>query len=105
MSKQYRRQDLIKLCMDGFVDHEKWGDRDSSDAQRQLGEALALLKADCPVKTLYDEDLCTNDKTIWIEVGFTDFSGFENGVDNNAKEIFYIPTRTRLSKANGKDWY
>jgi len=101
----YRRQDLIKLCQDAVVPIKKWGDRDCSDAHRQLGEAWALLKAGCPFKILTDKDLKTDRNTIWVEISFTDFSGFEANIDHNASETFYIPTRERLNNNKGKDWY
>lgn len=104
----YRRQDLLKLCEDAVVPIKKWGDRDCSEAHMQLGQAWALLKAGCPFEIMQEKDsngLDTDENTIWVEIKFTDFSGAENGVDLNASETFYIPTRKRLNENKGKDWY
>lgn len=106
MKRTYRRQDLIKLCEDGIVSCKKWGNRDTSDAQRQLGEAWALLKAGCDFEILQEKDgLNTSDKTVWVKIRFTDFSGFENGYPNNAADIFYLPTIARLTENKNSDWY
>lgn len=104
--KNYRRQDLIKLCEDGVVAHKRWDDRYSAETQRQLGEVWALLKAGCDFEILHEKGgLDTDADTVWVEITLTDFMGFELGVDNNAKEHFYIPTRERLNKNKGMDWY
>lgn len=39
------REELIALCERAVVPVEQWSDRDSADAQKQVGEALVLLRA------------------------------------------------------------
>ncbi len=46
--EEYTREMLIDLCEKGVVHFDKWTNRDSSDAQIQLGQAWVLLKAGVP---------------------------------------------------------
>lgn len=101
----YRRQDLIRLCEDAVVPHKKWGNRDTSDAHRQLGEAWALLKAGCKFEISTKGDLKTDAETVWVKIFFTGFSGFEAGVEENESETFYLPTRKRIKDNSREDWY
>ena len=41
------RDELVDLCDRGVVAHSHWRNRDSAEAQRQLGECRALLLAGC----------------------------------------------------------
>lgn len=99
------RQELIELCEAAIVSVEKWSNRDSASAQRQIGEAWALLRAGATfcVRMNDERDMCvTNDSTIWIDITFDGFGSFEGGVAET--ELFYIPTWERLSE-DGSDWY
>lgn len=111
---QYTRSELIKICEDAVVLEKNWGNRDSHEAQKQVGEALALLKAGCEFKTLYGGDLCTSYRTIWIEIaaeGFGFYEGFDHTCNESdrytykQKEAYYLPTVERLNRFKGKDWY
>ena len=105
MKETYTREELIRLCEKAIVPCDKWSNRDSSDAIRQIGNTWALLKAGCPFKVLTEGNLKTDDRTIWVECTFTNFMGYECGVDDNAKETNYIPTEKRLKEKKGSDWY
>ena len=95
------RDDLISLCERGVVAESHWHDRDSAGAQRQLGEALALLRAGCDFR-LAGSPQQTHD-TWWIEVTYKGFDYFEVG--NETTETFYVPTAARLERTAGRDWY
>lgn len=59
------REDLLALCERAFVPHDRWRNRDSSSAQRQLGEAYALLKAGCDFYVSGKSDT----GTLWADGG------------------------------------
>lgn len=94
------RDALLELCERAFVPQSDWANRDSSSAQRQLGEAYALIKAGCDV-TVYD----LKHDSWWVAIAFEGFDAFEYGREHTTTESFYIPTRGRLDQAAGKDWY
>ena len=100
MSTEYTREELLAICEAGFVPQEHWSNRDTASAQRQLGEAYALLKAGCDYSIGSD----TNNRTIWAVITFEGFArkDYDGGLDT---EHFYLPTRKRLADANGTDWY
>ena len=101
---EYRREELINILERAVVPHEKWRDRDTSDAQRQAGEALFLLKAGCPFKFDTSPELQSNRNTIWIEIQFHGFAAFDHAGSDSA-ETYYLPTPRRLDAAAGDDWY
>jgi hypothetical protein len=106
MSAEVSREDLIDLCRDGIVPQSKWLNRDSAGAQRQLGEAWALLSAGCNYRVLREGrgGLDTNDRTIWLQIeseGFA-YRDYDGPLDS---ETYYIPTRKRLNDNLGSDWY
>ncbi|MBB3752515.1 hypothetical protein FHT44_005027 [Mycolicibacterium sp. BK634] len=104
-SEEISRETLIELCRDGVVPQKNWYNRDSARAQRQLGEALALLSAGCHYEILHDPDgLNTNDQTIWIMIECEGFAYHDWGGDLD-RETYYIPTRERLNDNAGGDWY
>lgn len=104
---EYDRNKLIDIAERAVVPHKFWSNRDSSAAQRQAGEALALLRANCFYAVLDNpaSSCCTNEKTIWLEISFKDFSDFEEGEGSLTSKRFYLPTDDCLNKANGRDWY
>lgn len=105
MSKKYTRKDLIKICEQAFVSEDKWGNRDTAQAQIQLGKCYAFLKDGCDYKILYDNKVCkTDEHTIWVTFFVKDFLYFEM---EGSKEEYtcYLPTQKRLDEANGEDWY
>jgi len=109
------RSELIAICERSFVPQDKWINRDSAMAQRQVGECLALLRAGCDFvirteETVKDGHGClTDNETIWVDVYFHGFNWFENGYDDGEDyrddDTFYLPTPARLDKRAGEDWY
>ncbi|ROZ88986.1 hypothetical protein [Gordonia sp. OPL2] len=98
------REELIELCTDGVVPHEKWRDRDTAGAQIQLGQARALLAAGCKYHILVDGRLSSDNDTVWVEITWNGFGHFDYGGEPDDK-TFYIPQRRRLDRIDGGDWY
>lgn len=101
---EYTREQLIDLCQRAPVPQDRWTDRDTAGAQRQVGEALMLLKAGCDFDLSDNDNLKTDAKTIWVNIRFKGFDYFEDS-DELQSEVFYIPTEESITKANGDDWY
>lgn len=107
------RKELIEICEKAFVPENKWHDRDSESAQRQLGECYALLKAGCDFEIMYDDGGCsTDEKTIWLYIyshGFGWFESFnevkERTRDDCDSHHYYLPTLKTLKEVKGGDWY
>ncbi len=99
------REHLVDLCTRGVVQHDRWADRDSANAQRQLGEARALLAAGCRFQVIRVGNLASDAGTWWVCIEFRGFQAFEYGIDHMEDETFYIPTAERLANADGGDWY
>lgn len=102
----YTRNDLIYLCVRGFVQQDKWSNRDSAKAQVQLAQCYALLWAGCKFHVPTADDakcMATTADTVWVDVSYQGFSYFEEGILST--DTFYIPTERRLDEANGEDWY
>lgn len=100
------REELIELCDRGVVPVANWTNRDSADAQRQLGEARALLAAGCDFE--FVSNPAQTDETIWIEIEYPGFNAFEEGRHDRehwSTDLAYIPTAARLDRRDGKDWY
>jgi len=96
------RDELIAICEAATVPQEHWNDRDSASAQRQVGEAWALLKAGCAFRVDPSMDDFRG-RTIWLEIKSEGFDHKEYGELDIS--TFYLPSRQRLDEANGKDWY
>ena len=97
------REDLLQICADALVPQEKWHDRDSASAQRQLGECFILLSAGCDYTVREGAQ-----NMLWVHVFYNGFSSFEYGRTdprNQDDEEFYVPTRERLDRNKGGDWY
>lgn len=112
----FTREQLIGLCEQARCPEERWSDRDSASAQRQLGEAWALLSAGCTFLVLpnrgrpepHSSHLVTDEQTIWVSIeskGFNYFEGDSDGLGPLDEDSFYLPTDARLSAADGEDWY
>ncbi len=102
----YTRVELIAICQRAIVQQENWDNRDSAGAQRQVGEAWALLRAGCAFEICHTAgDTCvTDEETVWIEITFNGFGSFEGGDADT--ETYYLPTPARLSRQKwGEDWY
>lgn len=101
----YTREELLSICEDAFVPQKKWSNRDSAEAQKQLGWCYAWLKAGCEFEILTKDTLGTDESTIWVEITAQGFMYFESGEGCEDKESFYLPTRQRLEERKGGDWY
>lgn len=95
------RDDLIALCERGVVPVDRWYNRDSASAQKQLGEARALLSAGCDF-TL-SADPASDQSTWWVRITYPGFGHFDWGGEWE-DDLFYIPTAERLERRDG-DWY
>lgn len=95
----YTRAMLIDICEKAFVLQDYWKNRDTEEAQKQLGECYALLLAGCDFKITNT----TGDNTIWLTIYSKGFMYFEGG--NQNEEDYYLPTYKRLKEADTKDWY
>ena len=92
------RKTLLQICAQASVPEDEWRDRDTSAAQRQLGECYALLKAGCKFHATRERD------TYWVTVIFKGFGYFDyDGAEDD--ERYYLPTQERLDQRPGKDWY
>lgn len=103
MTETPTREELIALCEAAVVPQEHWYNRDSSAAQRQVGEALVLLRAGCDFALATDPP--QTQFAWWVEITHRGFMDFELGRPATARDLFYIPTRASLDQAAGKDWY
>lgn len=102
------REGLAAHLEASIVPESKWRNRDSSDAQRQLGECLALIKAGCEFKIYRGNGVVhqNNMNTLEIHVFFKGFNYFEYGNEASKEvETFYAPSPESLTSANGGDWY
>ena len=99
------RADLITLCADGILPPDRWTNRESSWAQRQLGECRALLVAGCDFEVqLGDSKRDRRDAYMYsVHIRFPGFNTFEHGHANESK-TYYVPTRARLNVVAGGDW-
>jgi hypothetical protein len=95
------RDELIALCEKAIVNESLWSDRDSSSAQRQIGELWALLKAGCEFKLEKNESPGTHS----VLVRFNGFSHWVWDKTTKDEDVFYLPTEAKLERANGGDWY
>lgn len=95
------REMLIAICEAGWVPQSKWCNRDSCSAQRQLGEAYALLKAGCEFAAIADD--VQHPQTIYICIKMQGFDFHEGGSAD--EDLFYLPTMKRIEEARGDDWY
>lgn len=103
------REELIDLCEKALVPQEKWRNRDSAEAQLQIGRCWALLRAGCEFRICdrEEDDPClTNEYTVWVEITYKGFDYFDSLYDESMDEAtFYIPTQKRIEERNGRDWY
>jgi len=99
------REELIAICEAASVPQSKWTNRDSYEAQFQVGECWALLRAGCEFHVHgATDDPCSNANTIWVTTYGEGFAFFDYGGERD-EELHYLPTRARLEKADGGDWY
>ena len=92
------RQTLIELCEKSTVHESKWGNRDSHSAQKNIGEAWALLRAGCEYE-IYEK----NHKVYHLKIYSKGFMYFEGG--NTEVDFYYIPTEKRINDSIDGDWY
>ena len=98
------REDLIALCEQASVPESKWWNRDSSDAQKQVGECWSLLRAGCEFAVLRQGSLASDKRVWWIEITYRGFGFFDWGAPLE-RDTFYLPTADRLASRDGGDWY
>lgn len=97
---------FIVLCQGASVAQSEWRNRDTAGAQRQVGEALMLLRAGCDFRVLQKGDnqhLESDGKMWWLEISYKGFEYFEGGLLTT--DYFYIPTAEWMDKHPDKDWY
>lgn len=99
--RKLTREELLEIIEDAVALETNWHNRDSAVAHRQLGELWVLLKAGCyfTIDTKGDKD------TLWVSVIYKGFEAFESGSEFTEHDTFYMPTRERVRKAGGGDWY
>jgi len=99
------RDELIALIEAAIVPESKWRNRDSAEAQKQLGECWAQLQAQCEFTARPDDRRPT--ETILVNVFAKGFTAFEygGGMKSYDCEMYYVPTRERLERNAGGDWY
>ena len=88
-----------------LVPEDSWSDRDTPRSVGKLGKAWAYLKAGCSWRLSVSPE--SNKDTWWVEITHLSFDSFEYGRDPEHAEVelFYLPTKERLDRVNGKDWY
>jgi len=104
---KYTRKQLTEIAREAIaVPQDNWEDRDSSGAQRQAGECLSLLLSGCDFEVLHEGKggLSTDNHTIWLSLSFKGFGYFDGG-SGLEQEVFYLPTKARLLRCGGGDWY
>jgi hypothetical protein len=107
MKTEFTREELVELLNNAIVPVEKWRDRDTSAAQRQLGECYALVKAGCGFNVYRGNGHVHTRSvhTLEIVVSFPGFDSFEYGAGNNDIKTYYAPSPERLETSKGRDWY
>jgi len=132
--KEYTREELIQICEDSVVSCEKWQDRDSASAQKNIQSLYAGLTGGVPYSYNIENDsiyivfekptkeqienmqyFCVDSWDDWREWYIK-----ENGEEESLPEMFegngidwysngylggYLPTEERLDKTKGEDWY
>lgn len=96
------REALIALCERAVVPIDRWRNRDSAAAQRQVGDALVLLRAGATITE--SSSPASTGETHWIDLSFPGFGYFDWDGEWET-ETFYIPTAERLGRVEGGDWY
>lgn len=115
VKQHYTRKELIELAEMATKVHVKdWDDRDTPDAMAKAAKAWMLLRSECDFfvqtkEAILDHKennpLITDENTVWLYIWSPTFNYFEGITDRNEKELFYLPTKRRLKKVKGKDWY
>ena len=98
------RKNLMELCTQASVPEEEWINRESSVAQRQIGELLSLLRSGCE----FAANVTELRQTWWVEVKYKGFNFFDRTDGREGEydtELFYVPTKERLELNKGTDWY
>jgi len=102
MMTKWTAKKLIEICEQSVVPVSKWSNRDSPEAQKQIGEAWVYLKSGC--KFRIRDDMGGGEGTIWVEITHPNFGTFDwDGGEE--EETFYLPTPERLASRSGGDWY
>ena len=94
------REQLLEICEAAFLPQEKWRNRDTASAQRQLGTCYALLKAGSDFVVRQEEKVLT--VTFW----YHGWNWFEYGNEASQEmDRFYVPAPEHLAEVAGRDWY
>ena len=113
----YTREELITICERAMLPQNKWGNRDSLDAQMGVYLAYGLLKAGCWYEIVNEKNFMPERSAFWIRFKAHSFRWFEEAGeddkdndgyvdDNSGDEMFYyLPTPERLDETVGRDWY
>ena len=120
------KEDLIKLCIDSYVPYKLWHNRDSYSAQKNVSNIYKLLNVGVPyafdvegdfIRLEFSDVYQYFDK---IETVSFDIDSREDYLNENPDvEMFdgssiyecgdsyfgYLPTRNRLARYAGMDWY
>ncbi len=100
--RTYAREDLIAICERAIVPFARWSgrNRDTADAQRQLGECWALLKAGCPFRI----EAYAQAGMILVYIDFPEEVGAKPQKEQLKYQRYYLPTVGRLETMAGLDW-
>jgi len=93
------REDLISICERAIVPESEWENRDSPEAQQQVGRCWALLRAGCPFSVNRDDNM----GTYWITITHRVYDTFEHDPELREASTFYLPQPERIQ--DGHDWY
>ena len=98
--KTMTREELIERCEQAIVQVGNWENRDSPEAQRQVGECWALLKGGCPYRIVEETEFRL--PVIWVAIVHPTYDSFEYDAAHSESR-FYLPLAERISPDG--DWY
>ena len=132
VKRKFTREDLIQICRNSVVPHQKWNNRDSYSSQVGVQSIYEGLTGSVPFTYTIDGDTIwitfekptkeqkdkfeylpidsREDYFEWYRNEYGDdyepemFDG--NGIDWNSNYLSgYLPTPERLERVDGDDWY
>lgn len=132
---EYTREDLIEICLNAVVPASKWSNRDSWCAQSNVADIYQALTSgvnytyyiDGETIWLHFDEIANDEQRKQMSyLGIDDDDDYYAHMEENdpdydrySDEMFtpnpnsithetfhgYLPTRERLEKADGDDWY
>jgi len=93
------REELVSICERAIVPQSEWENRDSPEAQQQVGQCWALLRAGCPFSVNQDDKM----GTYWVTITHPVHDTFEHDPELREESTFYLPQPERIE--DGVDWY